>query len=194
MATWLYDKIPPPAYPYTHATLAFSAAVQLYTRSGQLPTADNLYRKKIAFSNWCRFGCEEIEGAHHIFTRHLAFTELREKVSKDIEDSTNLILGKETLGREIKEEIQKRAECLFSDSEYYWPLHHNQYYLGHVPKFTDQLSISGLSQVKQERLAHNIHSNWHTVAIRLAGRIWIWGQALRKIAPKVKGPNGTTSN
>jgi hypothetical protein len=38
MTTWLYDSNPPPPWVYTKATSAYTALVQLYTRSGQLPT------------------------------------------------------------------------------------------------------------------------------------------------------------
>lgn len=43
MSTWAHDKHTPPDYPYTCATSAHSAAVQLYARSGQLATADILF-------------------------------------------------------------------------------------------------------------------------------------------------------
>lgn len=42
MSTWAHDQSPPPDFPYLRATSAHSAAVQLYARSGQLPTADIL--------------------------------------------------------------------------------------------------------------------------------------------------------
>jgi hypothetical protein len=45
MALWLYDPHPLPAYPYVKATSAYSAAVQWYARSGQLPTADGMRTK-----------------------------------------------------------------------------------------------------------------------------------------------------
>ena len=53
MARWLYNDIPPSEYPYKKAALAFSAMVQLYLRSGQLPTADNMFRKHLKASNLC---------------------------------------------------------------------------------------------------------------------------------------------
>jgi len=45
MAKWLYDPHPPPTYPYIRATAAYSAAVQWYARSGQLPTAVGMKEK-----------------------------------------------------------------------------------------------------------------------------------------------------
>ena len=110
----------------------------------------------------------EIKDVHHIFMK---FRELREKASKDVMDAMSLILAKESMEVQIKEEIQNRAKYLFLDSECCWPLHHSQYYLGQVPKVMDQISRSKMSLIKQEKLAHNIHSNWHTAAIRLVGRI-----------------------
>ncbi|KAJ7478101.1 hypothetical protein FB451DRAFT_1338721 [Mycena latifolia] len=45
MALHLYDTTCPPEYSYTMAYSAYSAVVQLYARSGQLPTADVLYAR-----------------------------------------------------------------------------------------------------------------------------------------------------
>jgi hypothetical protein len=46
MATWLYDLWSQPLYPYTKASSAYSAMVQLYAHSGQLLTASNMKQKK----------------------------------------------------------------------------------------------------------------------------------------------------
>jgi hypothetical protein len=67
MALHLYDPSHPPEWSYTHAYSAYSAIVQLYARSGQLPTADTLQsRGKLDTPN-CRMGCNAIEDMHHIF-------------------------------------------------------------------------------------------------------------------------------
>jgi hypothetical protein len=67
MALHLYDSRPPPEFPYTHAYSAYSVLVQLYTRSGQLPTADLLYSHKLLPDARCQMGCNTIEDTHHIF-------------------------------------------------------------------------------------------------------------------------------
>jgi hypothetical protein len=67
MALQLYVTKPPPESSYTHAYSAYSAVVQLYTRSGQLPTADVLYSRVKLETPLCRLGCKAIEDQHHIF-------------------------------------------------------------------------------------------------------------------------------
>ncbi|KAJ7803834.1 hypothetical protein B0H14DRAFT_2463490 [Mycena olivaceomarginata] len=67
MSLALYDSNSPPEYPYTHAYSAYSAVVQLYARSGQLPTADVLYSRRKLDDPRCRHGCDAIEDQHHLF-------------------------------------------------------------------------------------------------------------------------------
>ncbi|KAJ7228423.1 hypothetical protein GGX14DRAFT_530225 [Mycena pura] len=70
----LYDPTPPYEFPYTHAFSAYSALVQLYARSGQLPTADLLYSR----------GCEAIEDAHHIFVDCTHYASWRSKAAEEL--------------------------------------------------------------------------------------------------------------
>ncbi|KAJ7826013.1 hypothetical protein B0H14DRAFT_3725620, partial [Mycena olivaceomarginata] len=67
MVLQLYDNKPPPEYSYTHVYSAYSAVVQLYARSGQLPTADVLYSWGKLETPLCQLGCKAIEDQHHIF-------------------------------------------------------------------------------------------------------------------------------
>jgi len=61
MSTWAHDDTPPPKYPYTKATSAHSAAVQLYARLGQLATADILRKRNKLENDECRLGCDATE-------------------------------------------------------------------------------------------------------------------------------------
>jgi hypothetical protein len=79
MTTWLYDLNPPPPWIYTKATSAYTALVQLYARSGQLPTADGMYQKKTISSRACRFGCLDTENPRHIFVVCRRFSDMRDK-------------------------------------------------------------------------------------------------------------------
>ncbi|KZV78477.1 hypothetical protein EXIGLDRAFT_590403, partial [Exidia glandulosa HHB12029] len=78
MALSLYAS-PRPDYPYTRAYASYSAAVQLYARSGQLPTARTLAdrnRSILCTSPMCRYGCIAIEDDYHVLVicpRHAAF-------------------------------------------------------------------------------------------------------------------------
>ncbi|KZV78085.1 hypothetical protein EXIGLDRAFT_571841, partial [Exidia glandulosa HHB12029] len=69
MAVTLYAG-PRPEYPYTRAYASYSAAVQLYARSGQLPTARTLAdrnRSMVCTSPMCRHGCIALEDDYHVF-------------------------------------------------------------------------------------------------------------------------------
>src|SRR5882762_125151 len=77
MAKWLYDPCPPPTYPYVRATVAYSAAVQWYARSGQLPTAVGMKEKGQGENMRCRMGCDVIEDTHHVFVTCKSFDKLR---------------------------------------------------------------------------------------------------------------------
>ncbi|KAJ7814368.1 hypothetical protein B0H13DRAFT_2464859 [Mycena leptocephala] len=67
MLTSIHDNMPPPDYPYTRALSAHSAVIQLYARSGQLPTAEVLESRSKLPSCMCRLGCDAVESVHHIF-------------------------------------------------------------------------------------------------------------------------------
>lgn len=67
MTTWIYDPRPHPQYPYTKAASAYSAMVQLYARSGQLPTASGMKQKGQIEQSGCRYGCQGTEDMYHIF-------------------------------------------------------------------------------------------------------------------------------
>lgn len=56
-----------PEYPYTHTTSAYSAQMQAYIRSGQLPTNAYLASRGSSATNRCRFGCSLVEDKHHMF-------------------------------------------------------------------------------------------------------------------------------
>ncbi|KAI0262979.1 hypothetical protein BGY98DRAFT_1048283, partial [Russula aff. rugulosa BPL654] len=57
----LHDPSPPPLHPYTRASSSFSAVVQLYTRSGQLPTNLSRATRFHSGDSFCRFGCRSLE-------------------------------------------------------------------------------------------------------------------------------------
>ncbi|KAJ7164514.1 hypothetical protein C8R46DRAFT_1177069 [Mycena filopes] len=132
MSLSLYDGIPPPEWSYTHAYSAYSAIVQLYARSGQLPTADVLQTRGKRDSSLCRLGCDEIEDMHHIFVACPRYEDWRAKAAAD---------------------LLQRAR--------------------HIPKVDPLIPPSPtLPPLARSRLAHTFAADWHTAAIRLAGRIW----------------------
>lgn len=86
---WLYNPTPPLAHPYTQSHSAYLAAIQLYARSGQLPTADGLKQRKHQETNLCQMGCQTIEYIY--FTICPSFTAYRlEAHRKVVADATQL--------------------------------------------------------------------------------------------------------
>ena len=73
----LYDPTPPPPYLYLHALSCYSALTQLYSHSGQLPTASYLHSWHRIKSQHCFFGCLDIpKDNHHLFVECPYFAEL----------------------------------------------------------------------------------------------------------------------
>ncbi|KAJ7146761.1 hypothetical protein C8R44DRAFT_827281 [Mycena epipterygia] len=83
MLTSIYEQRPPPEFPYTRAYSAYSALVQLYARSGQLAVADVLNRRGKIDDDRCRFGCEAVEDAHHLFVECDWYKEWRRKAVEE---------------------------------------------------------------------------------------------------------------
>ncbi|KAJ7203081.1 hypothetical protein GGX14DRAFT_307634, partial [Mycena pura] len=54
-----------------------------------------------------------------------------------------------------------------------WPLKISQYYLGRIPRVHNHITRELISDtVKRRKLASHLSADWHTNAIRLAGRIF----------------------
>ena len=164
----LYSTIPPPAYPYLKALTAFSAALQLYLRSGQLDCALTLANRHFPVDSqpWCRFGCSALEDARHIFVVCPYLATVRHDHQTDVSLWTADLLLEAPLMQTCKHHVQALADSLFEDS-LLWPASRTYFYLGLIP----QLPTTGLSPI-QLRLIHRIGQEWHTRSIRLAARLW----------------------
>jgi hypothetical protein len=128
----LHDPCPPPLHPYTHASSSFSAVVQLYTCSGQLPT--NLSRATCFHSGdlFCHFGCRSLEDAHHIFMHCPRFSNLRDEYSKSLLSDTQRLMSDSDLPPPLSSHLQHTTAHLFQDDSS-WPLHSSCFYLGLLP-------------------------------------------------------------
>ncbi|KAJ7654273.1 hypothetical protein B0H17DRAFT_1214425 [Mycena rosella] len=122
MALHLYDTKAPPEYSYTTAYSAYSTVVQLYTRSGQLPTADLLYSRGKAHDPRCRMGCNAIEDQHHIFVECEQYTEWRSKAAEDVHRRTESKLKEKGYEETDAVDLLSTAKFLFSDKPHIWPL------------------------------------------------------------------------
>ena len=175
MSTWLYDLNPPPPWIYTKATSAYTALIQLYARSGQLPTAEGMHQKNATSvsSQACRFGCLATESPHHIFAICGRFSELRNKELASLSLSVKGRLDDAAIGPPHQSSILQLAKFIFSDSDLVWPLHSTVFFLGQIPKVEPLLSpLSMPNSVNRSRLIHNIATDLHLSSVRLASRIF----------------------
>jgi hypothetical protein len=173
MSTWLYDLHPPPTWIYLKASSAYTALVQLYARSGQLPTADGMYRKNATPSSVCRFGCPVTENPHHIFAVCGHFSEFRTKELASLIVSIKKRLDEAAIDHHHQLSIIQLAKCIFSDSDIFWPLHSTVFFLGQIPKIEPLLSPLAMNNsVNRSRLIHNIATDLHLSSVRLASRIF----------------------
>jgi hypothetical protein len=173
MTTWLYDTNPPPPWIYTKASSAYTALVQLYARSGQLPTAEGMYQKKASSSSICRFGCASTENPHHIFSTCVRFSDLRNNELASINTSIKRRLDEADISLPDQTLILELAKSLFSDSDTVWPLNSTAFFLGQIPKIGPMLPMSSVpNHVTHSRLAHNISSDLHLSSVRLTSRIF----------------------
>ena len=173
MAKWIYDPHPLPTYPYVKAMVAYSAVVQWYARSGQLPTAVGMKERGQGENIRCRLGCNAIEDTHHIFVLCKSFEKLGADVCWEVVEKTKWKIDTAGLEEAQFMSLLTIAKSLFFDCSKPWPLHHSFYYLGHIPKLNAHIEsdIFG-SRLKHERFIHNIYGDWHMSSIRLASRIW----------------------
>jgi len=186
MYTPAYDVRPPPDHPYTRSYSAYSALVQLYARSGQLPTADVLFKRGKLKEPQCRLGCGAIEDQHHVFVKCGKYREWREKAAEELAKVTGRKLSEKDIGGPIILAFVQAAKSLFIDDPSVWPLQYSFFYLGHVPPLEHLLPNSSTgSTLTRSRLLYTIAADWHLASIRLAGRIW--GDLQRTMATR-NGP------
>ncbi|KAJ7901108.1 hypothetical protein B0H14DRAFT_2288844, partial [Mycena olivaceomarginata] len=122
MLTWVHNTTPPPNYPYTRILSAHSAVIQLYTCSGQLPTAETLESRLKLDSCMCRLGCLAIESMHHTFVDCTLFTKWREDAANELVVQTTAKLVEAGIPGEQQQWILRVAKCLFADDAEIWPL------------------------------------------------------------------------
>jgi hypothetical protein len=130
----LYDTLAPPEYPYSRAVSAFSAAIQLYSRSQQLDSAlTRSKRLKADIQPWCRFGCPVLETSHHIFSACPRFSQLRINATTELRTTTELTLETFRTNFEHLPDLAQLIDGLFLDPNS-WPTTKIYYYFGVIPK------------------------------------------------------------
>ena len=166
MVTWAHDPRPSPDFPYTKAVSAHSAAIQLYAGSGQLMTAEVLYKRGKKSNDLCSFRCQVMEDMHHIFISCKQYGQWRNEANRDLVDRTELKLSNMQIEGASKNSLFATAKLLFTDSAVIWPLHHLLFYLGKIPYLNLLISKeAGISEIVQRRLKSHLSSDWHTSSI-----------------------------
>ncbi|KAL6299516.1 hypothetical protein BKA93DRAFT_870422 [Sparassis latifolia] len=169
LALPLYSHCVPPDHPYTRASSAYSALVQLYARSAQLDTA---YLRFAQFSDmlpWCCFGCSALETPHHIFVQCPIFEPLRRLAFHDVFLEMSKLLAGAQITTQLSDPILRIARSLFVDDAV-WPQYTSYYFLGIVPHIRDDGDPPPTHDF--HRLSIRIMQMWHTTGIHLVGRIW----------------------
>ena len=173
MSTWAHEKNLPPEFPYTRALSAYSAALQLYARSGQLPTADLLFARGKLPGKKCCLGCDEDESMRHIFVKCPIYQQWRHEAREQLIDKTTSKLESMKIDGSVKINLIHAAKHLFTDNPVIWPLHLTMYYLGQIPSLDTFIPVDNkLNKITLARLKSHISADWHTSSIRLAGRIF----------------------
>jgi len=178
MRTWVAKRTwrpAPPEHPYNKSTPAYSAVVQLYARSGQLPTAEILHKRGKLPTDFCRLGCDEIESPHHLLVHCEHYQKWRDDATDEVLKKTKLKLETLLSNAEpsIHKNIMKYAKSLFLDDHSIWPLKVTQYYLGKVSNVNPVVEdIPDVTALQRRRITSHVASDWHIAAVRLAGRIF----------------------
>jgi hypothetical protein len=121
MLTGVHDNLPPSEYPCTRALSAHSAVIQLYARSGQLPTAETLESRSRLECCLCRWGCNAVESMHHIFVGCAQFDEWRRNAGAEVSLRTERKLEEVEMREEDRQPILNSAKSLFIDDPAVWP-------------------------------------------------------------------------
>jgi hypothetical protein len=128
----LYDRTSPPEHPYTHATSAYSALIQLYACSGQLPTAHLMASRSHITSGLCRLCHYAIEDMQHIFVDCHHFNSLRIEATQAVIAQTEQRLADSKIKEAVQSSLMSKAKSIFVDHAV-WPLRVSRYYLGQLP-------------------------------------------------------------
>nr|VWP00788.1 N/A [Ganoderma boninense] len=175
----LYDNHPAPPHPYTRASSAYSALVQLYVRSSQLDDAFTRYRRFGDVPPACHFGCDILETPHHLFVECPHFAAVRDEAKDAVVRDTSVLL--QAAKTPLPSEVLLHIACsLFSDDAHVWPQTLSHYFLGTVPPLP-AVAVTQGAELSTRRLLSRIAALWHSASIRLVARIW--GSYKRTLSP-----------
>ena len=131
-----------------------------------------LFRRKMASSSQCCFGCQSAETVHHLFTKCPQFLEYHKSTLCDIHCITSSLVACIPLAQ--CEVVLNAILTLLVDnaSVLIWPMGHNMWYFRHSPCI-----MKGFPFLSA-RLVQSISQAWHSSFIHLVGHIWGYVQRL----------------
>jgi hypothetical protein len=171
LTSFFHDSHTAPSHPYIRASSAYSAVIQLYARSSQLPTRTILATRFRDRSPFCRFGCASLEDPHHLFVTCPAFHGLRAEYSHALVSDISRALGGSTLPPSLAPHLERVAAHLFHDNEC-WPLGSSRFFLGILPPLLPATCVPSSLSLDANRLVSRVAHSCHMSAIHLAARIW----------------------
>src|SRR5260370_27842969 len=125
----------PQAFPYDHSSTSYLALVQLYTRSGQLPTHHLLFQRGMASLSQCRFGCYHAEMVHHLFILCPQFEGYQQSTILDIQHITLGLV--ESIYLAHHDMLMKTIPTILAEESILtWSMGFNTWYYGHSPDIT----------------------------------------------------------
>jgi hypothetical protein len=107
------------------ASSAYSAMVQPYACSGQLPPASGMKQKKKTEHSGYRYGCRVAEDMYHVFVKCGIFKALREEAIRMIVKKVEKQIEEFNLEESHVMGLQEAAELFFCDSDFIWLLHYS---------------------------------------------------------------------
>lgn len=195
---YVYDRPNYPNHPYKYALSTFSATVQLYSRSGQLPTAHTISERKRKREDdsirndtdkRCRLGCNQLETMHRVFVQCKHFSHWRKQSTQELVTMvSNILSSLQNMESRIINVITRRVSKTFFDDDSLWPLRHSQYYLGRT--IPTRKLFDGTGSYPDNKTATQIGNALHYISIRLASRIW--GHIQRVVAKRIDGKRQRT--
>ncbi len=86
------DVLPSSTFPYERSSTGYSASVQLYAHSGELPTGALLRSRSLIAPTQYRFACDTPVSPHHLFSIYPASSLFQQSTLEDIQHSSSAIL------------------------------------------------------------------------------------------------------
>jgi len=97
--------------------------------------------------NRCRVGCKAVEDMHHIFVECPEYDKLRKEAREDVVKKTRARVQTLEIRETHMTDLLKKAESLFINCSFTWPLYYTFYYLA---RYSTLMFLLTLSRVESD--------------------------------------------